>query len=200
MIGPDAFRAALAALDLPPEWQVEVAIRPRRHNSAIEIKPGGAVAILISPTADPEQLAAFVSSRRRSIADKVHTAMRLAPDFAVKEFVDGEKFDLLGHRYRLQLVAAPPVEFDQLPAITSDGVLYARKQRPELVRRAVIGLYREVGWRGRAAWAANTRWTVGSPASPTPCATSAGAAGASTPGRPSTPRRCTGPCSVCRSG
>lgn len=149
MIGPDAFRAALAALDLPPEWHVEVAIRPRRRKTAIQVNPGGGVTVLIPPTAAPEQVAGFVSSRRRWIAEKVHTATRLAPDFAVKEFVDGEEFDLLGHRYRLQLVAVLPADLDRLPAITSDGVLYARKQRPELVRRAVIGLYREVG----LAWA-----------------------------------------------
>jgi len=100
MTSPDRFRTVLAALDLPAEWQVEVAIRPRRRNPAIEIKPGGTVAILTPPTADPEQVARFVGSHRRRIAEKVDTATRLAPAFAVKEFVDGEEFDLLGQRGR----------------------------------------------------------------------------------------------------
>jgi len=143
--GPDAFRAALAALDLPPEWQVEVAIRPRRRTTGIQVAPGGGIAVLIPPTAAPEQVAWFVSSHRRWISEKVETATRLAPDHAVKQFVDGEEFDLLGRRYRLQLVDASPADTVQLPLITSDGVLAARRQRPELVRRAVIGLYQQVG-------------------------------------------------------
>ncbi|TCO49669.1 M48 family metallopeptidase [Actinocrispum wychmicini] len=144
MTDPERFRTALAALDLPADWRVDVTIRPRRRRPAIEIKPGGAVVVLIPPMADPKQVARFVSSHRRWIAEKVDIAARLAPEHAVKEFVDGEEFELLGHRYRLQFVATP-VGVEQLPAITSKGVLYARKQRPELVRRAVIGLYREVG-------------------------------------------------------
>ena len=145
MTGPDAFRAALAALDLPPEWQVEVAIRPRRRKTGIQVNPGGGVAVLIPPTAAPEQVARFVGSHRRWITEKVDTATRLAPDHAVKEFVDGEEFDLLGQRYRLRLVDASPTGAAQLPVITSHGVLSARTQRPELVRRAVIGLYQQVG-------------------------------------------------------
>ncbi|MBE1579450.1 MULTISPECIES: SprT family zinc-dependent metalloprotease [Pseudonocardiaceae] len=78
-------------------------------------------------------------------AEKVERATRLAPDHAVKELVDGEEFDLLGQRYRLQLVDASPAGTAQLPLTTSDGVLSARRQRPELVRRAVIGLYQQVG-------------------------------------------------------
>jgi predicted metal-dependent hydrolase len=146
MTGPDAFRAALAALDLPPEWQVEVAIRPRRRKTGIQVNPGGGVAVLIPPTAAPEQVARCVADHRRWIAEKVDTATRLAPDHAVKQFVDGEEFDLLGRRYRLQLVDAPPTGAAQLPLITSDGVLTVRRQRPELVRRAVIGLYQQVGF------------------------------------------------------
>lgn len=145
MSGHDAFRAALAALDLPPEWQVEVAIRPRRRKTGIQVNPGVGVAVLIPPTAAPEQVARFVGSHRRWITEKVDTATRLAPDHAIKEFVDGEEFDLLGRRYRLQFVDASPAGAAQLPLITSDGVLSARRQRPELVRRAVIGLYQQVG-------------------------------------------------------
>lgn len=145
MTGPDAVRAALAALDLPPEWKVEVAIRPRRRTTGIQVTPGGGIAVLIPPTAVPDQVARFVDSHRRWITEKVDTATRLAPDHAVKEFADREEFDLLGRRYRLQLVDAPPAGNAQLPLITPDGVLAARRQRPELVRRAVIGLYQQVG-------------------------------------------------------
>jgi predicted metal-dependent hydrolase len=145
MSGPDAFLAALAALDLPPEWQVKMAIRPQRRTTGIQVNPGGGVAVLIPPTAAPEQVARFVAVHRRWITEKVDTATRLAPDHAVKEFVDGEEFDLLGRRYRLQLVDASSAGAAQPPLITSDGVLSARAQRPELVRRAVIGLYRQVG-------------------------------------------------------
>ncbi|MEU0509280.1 YgjP-like metallopeptidase domain-containing protein [Amycolatopsis sp. NPDC006125] len=145
MTGPDAFRTALAALDLPPEWQVEVAIRPRRRKTGIQVSPGGGVAVLIPPTAAPEQVARFVAGHRRWITEKVDIATRLDPDHAVKEFGDGEEFDLLGRHYRLQLVEASPAGAAQLPVITSDGVVSARRQRPELVRRAVIGLYQQVG-------------------------------------------------------
>jgi predicted metal-dependent hydrolase len=143
--GPDAFRAALAALDLPPEWRVEVAIRPRRRRAGIQVNPGGGVTVLIPPTAAPEQVARFVGSHRRWITEKVDSATQLAPDHAVKEFVDGEEFDLLGRRYRLQLGDASPAAAAQLPLITPDGVLTARRQRPELARRAVIGLYQQAG-------------------------------------------------------
>ncbi|MBE1579451.1 hypothetical protein SAMN05216266_14022 [Amycolatopsis marina] len=42
MTGPDAFLTALTALDLPPEWQVEVAIRPRRRKTGIQVNPEAA--------------------------------------------------------------------------------------------------------------------------------------------------------------
>ena len=145
MTGPDAFRAALAALDLPPEWQVEVAIRPRRRTTGIQVNPGGGIAVLIPPTAAPEQVARFVGSHRRWITEKVVTATRLAPDHAVKEFVNGEEFDLLGRRYRLQLVDGSSAGAARLPLITSDGLLSVRRQRRELVRRAVIGVYQQAG-------------------------------------------------------
>ncbi|MCK2240059.1 MULTISPECIES: M48 family metallopeptidase [unclassified Crossiella] len=153
MTDPDAYRAALAALDLPPEWQVEVAIRLRRRTTGIQVNPGGGVEVLIPPTAAPEQVARVVYSHRRWITEKVDTATRLAPDHAVKQFVDGEEFDLLGRRYRLQLVNASPADAAQMPLITPDGVLTARRQRPELARRAVIRLYRQAGlaWLRREA-------------------------------------------------
>lgn len=145
MTGQDEFETALAGLQLPAEWHLDVAIRPRRRSVGIEVLPGGAVAVLIPPTADPKQVAWFVRSHRRWIIEKVETATRLAPDHPVKEFVDGEEFDLLGQRYQLHLVDALPTGVEQLPAATGDHILYARRQRPEQVRRAIIGLYRQVG-------------------------------------------------------
>ncbi|WP_409490691.1 M48 family metallopeptidase [Amycolatopsis sp. cmx-11-12] len=145
MSGQDEFETALAGLQLPAEWHLDVAIRPRRRSVGIEVLPGGAVVVLIPPTADPEQVAWFVRSHRRWIIEKVETAPRLAPDHSVKGFVDSEEFDLLGERYRLQLVDSLPSGVGQSPAATADHVLYARRQRPEQVRRAVIELYRQVG-------------------------------------------------------
>ncbi|RLK61928.1 M48 family metallopeptidase [Actinokineospora cianjurensis] len=145
MTDPHHFHTALAALDLPAAWQMDVTIRPRRRTAAIQIHPGGTVVILVPPTAEPDDIARFVDRHRHRISEHVHTTTRLASNHAVKDFVDGEEFDLLGRSYRLRLVTTPPPGVDQLPAITADGVLYARTQRPELVRRAVIGLYRQVG-------------------------------------------------------
>jgi len=145
MNGQDKFQTALADLRLPVEWRIAVAIRPRRRSVGIEILPGGSVAVLIPPTADPEQVARFVSSHRRWIAGKVETATRLAPDHPVKEFVDGEEFDLLGRRYQLHLVDTLPAGVEQLPAVTADHLLYARRQPAEQIRRAIIGLYRHAG-------------------------------------------------------
>lgn len=151
MNGPDQFQTALTGLQLPDEWQIAVVIRPRRRSVGLEVRPGGAVAVLIPPKADPEQVARFVRRHRRWITEKVGTAARLAPDHPVKEFVDGEEFDLLGQRYQLHLVDAPPASVKQLPIVKADHVLYARRQRPEEVRRAIIGLYRQKGlaWAGR---------------------------------------------------
>jgi hypothetical protein len=145
MNGPDIYRMALAVLQLPAEWQLDVAIRPRRRSVGIEVNPGGAVVILIPPTAAPELVAQFVRSRHRWITGHVDRAARLAPDHAIKKFVDGEELDLLGQHYRLQLVDARPTSVERLPAVTADHVLFARRQRPEQVRRAIIGLYRQVG-------------------------------------------------------
>jgi hypothetical protein len=145
MTSPDRYRHALAALNLPAEWQVEVAIRPRRRRAALEVKPGGDVVVLIPPTTDPDEVVRFVGSRRRWIAAQVDTATRLAPDHAVKHLVDGEEFTLLGHRHRLCLVDTAPAAVGQLPAATADGLLYVRRQRPQQVRRAIIDVYRQVG-------------------------------------------------------
>ncbi|WIV57959.1 M48 family metallopeptidase [Amycolatopsis nalaikhensis] len=150
MNGPDVYTAAIAALCLPAEWQVTVALRPRRRSLGIEVQPGGTVTVLIPPQAGPEQVVRFVRGHRRWITEKVETAVRLAPNHPVKQFVDGEIFDLLGQRYRLQLVdAGLTTNGRQLPVLASDNILYARRERPDRVRRAITGLYRQEG----LAWA-----------------------------------------------
>lgn len=40
MNGLDTYRMALAVLQLPTEWQVDVEIQPRRRNVTIAVKPG----------------------------------------------------------------------------------------------------------------------------------------------------------------
>lgn len=150
MTGQDQFKTVLAELQLPAAWHVTVEIRPRRRDVGIEVHPGGTVvAILVPPTASPHHVARLVRSRRRWITKAMDKARRLAPDHPVKEFVDDEEFDLLGQRYRLQLVDSLPAGTERLPTAKADHVLLARRQRPEQVRRAVIGLYRQVG----LAWA-----------------------------------------------
>jgi predicted metal-dependent hydrolase len=145
MTSPDRYLNALAALNLPTEWRVEVAIRPRRRCAALEVKPGGEVGILVPPATDPDELARFVASRRRWLAAQVDTATCLAPDHAVKRLVDGEGFILLGQRYRLRLVDTTPAAVEQLPVATDNGLLCVRRQRPQQVRRAIIEAYRRVG-------------------------------------------------------
>jgi predicted metal-dependent hydrolase len=145
MTSPDRYLNALAAIDLPAEWRVEVAIRPRRRCAALEVKPGGEVGILVPPGTDPDELARFVGSRRRWLAAQVDTATRLAPDHAVKQLVDREEFTLLGRRYRLCLVNTTPAAVEQLSAATTDGLLYVRRQRPQQIRRAIIEVYRQAG-------------------------------------------------------
>lgn len=147
MTGHEVYAAAVAGLHLPGEWQVTVALRPRRRTLGIEVKPGGAVTVLVPPQADPDQLVRFVRGHRNWIAEKVAAATRLAPNFAVKQFVDGETFDILGRRYQLQLVdqgSRAGVE-RRLPILAPDSILYARRERPDRVRRAIIGLYRQAG-------------------------------------------------------
>lgn len=145
MNSPDRYQAALANLPLPDEWQVDVMVRPRRRSVGIEVKPGGAIAVLIPPSAEPEQVVRFIRSRRHWITEKVDTAVRLAPNHPIKALVNGEEFDLFGQRYQLHLVAALPTGTKQLPATTADRILYARAQRPERIHQAIIGWYRQVG-------------------------------------------------------
>lgn len=145
MTSPDQYRNALAGLDLPTEWQVDVAIRPRRRCAALEVKPGGDVVVLVPPTTDPDELVRFVGSRRRWIAAQLDTATRLAPDHPVKQLGDGEEFTLLGQRNRLCLVDTTPAAVGQLPTTTADGLLYVRRQRPQQVRRAITEVYQQAG-------------------------------------------------------
>ena len=72
-------------------------------------------------------------------------ATQLAPDHPVKEFLDGEEFHLYGTSYRLQLVDRAPAGVEQLPSFAPEGILYVRRQSQDQVRRAIIGLYRQIG-------------------------------------------------------
>lgn len=145
MTSPDQFQAALATASLPAEWQVAVAIRPRRRQLGLEVKPGGAVLVLVPPTIDPRLITWFVTCKRQWLTEKVKIATQLAPDHPAKELVDGEEFHLYGTSYRLQLVDSPPAGFEQLPAFAPEGILYVRRQSPAQVRRTIIGLYRQIG-------------------------------------------------------
>ncbi|MGI5506479.1 M48 family metallopeptidase [Lentzea sp. CA-135723] len=145
MTALDRFHAALAAASLPADWQVEVAVRPRRRRLALQVNPGGSVVVLIPPTTDPRLVTWFVASKRRWLAEKVKTATELAPAHPIKGFTEGEEFHLFGTGYRLQLVDRAPAGIDQLPAFGPDGILYARRQSRAAVRRAVVGLYRRIG-------------------------------------------------------
>lgn len=145
MTSPGRFQAALATASLPAEWQVEVAIRPRRRHLGLQVKPGGAVLVLVPPATDPRLITWFVTRKRQWLTEKVKIATQLAPDHPVKKFVDGEEFHLYGTGYRLQLVDRAPAGIKQLPAFAPDGILYARRQSPPLVRRAIIGLYQQIG-------------------------------------------------------
>jgi predicted metal-dependent hydrolase len=107
--------------------------------------------VLIPPNADPDRVVQFVRGHRQWITKHVATAVRLAPNHPVKQFVDGEPFDLLGQRYRLHILDANPATSGrpQLPALAPDHTLYVRRVRPDRIRRAIIQLYREEG----LAWA-----------------------------------------------
>lgn len=84
------------------------------------------------------------------MARKIPEARQLAPDFAVKEFVNGEGFALLGRPYRLHLTDnGPPARIERRPhALGSDLFLCLRCDRPNAMRDAVINLYcdRGVAW------------------------------------------------------
>ena len=145
MTSPDRFEAALAVASLPAEWQVEVAIRPRRRKLGLQVKPGGTVLVLVPPTVDPRLITWFITSKRHWLTEKVKVATLMAPNHPVKEFVDGEEFHLYGVGYRLQLVDRAPAGIEQLAVFAPDGILYARRQSPAQTRRAIIGLYRQMG-------------------------------------------------------
>ncbi|MEV6242711.1 YgjP-like metallopeptidase domain-containing protein [Lentzea sp. NPDC051838] len=145
MNSPDPFQAALATASLPAEWQVEVAIRPRRRHLGLQVNPGGAVLVLVPPAIDPRLITWFVTCKRQWLTEKVKIATQLAPDHPLKEFVDGEEFQLYGARYRLQFVDRAPAGIEQLAAFAPDGILYVRRQSPARVRQAIIMLYRQIG-------------------------------------------------------
>jgi predicted metal-dependent hydrolase len=138
MIRPDLVEVALATASLPAEWQVEVAIRPRRRQLGLQVHPGGAVLVLVPPTTDPRLISGFVTCKRQWLTEKVKIATRLAPDHPVKEFVDGEEFQLYGASYRLQFVDRAPAGIEQLPAFAPEGILCVRRQSQDQVRRAII--------------------------------------------------------------
>lgn len=51
MTSPEQYRAALTTPDLPAQWLAEIEIRPRRRSIGIEVRPGGAIEILVPPVA-----------------------------------------------------------------------------------------------------------------------------------------------------
>ncbi|MEU3642924.1 YgjP-like metallopeptidase domain-containing protein [Lentzea sp. NPDC034063] len=145
MTSSEPFRAALAAVSLPADWQIEVVVRPRRRRLALEVEPGGAVLVLVPQNTDPRLITWFVTCKRQWLTEKVKIATRLAPAHPIKEFIDGEEFHLYGASYRLQLVDHVPAAVDQLPAFAPEGILYVHRQSPAQIRLAIIGLYRKIG-------------------------------------------------------
>ncbi|WHT20201.1 DUF45 domain-containing protein [Crossiella sp. CA-258035] len=141
------YAVAVAELGLPAEWQTTIVLRPRRRTLCVQVKPGGTVAILVPPSATPQRLAQFVSDHRKWITDKASTAVRRAPAHPVKTFIDGTEFELLGQRYRLELLGpgVPPPNGQPLPTVLTNGVLYARREAPERIQQAIIGLYQQTG-------------------------------------------------------
>ncbi|MEV5542029.1 YgjP-like metallopeptidase domain-containing protein [Saccharopolyspora shandongensis] len=142
---------AVAGLDLPKGWDLRVEIRPRRRSLGLELKPGEAVKVLVPPHASLEQVAEFVCGRRSWLAKNIPEARQLAPEFAIKEFVDGEEFALLGRTYRLRLTAGgTPARTERVAdALGATEFLYLPHIRVEAIRNAVITLYRDRG----LAWA-----------------------------------------------
>ncbi|RKT86416.1 hypothetical protein SAMN05421805_10657 [Saccharopolyspora antimicrobica] len=138
---------AVAALGLPPDWELRVEIRPRRNAVGLELKPGEPVKVLVPPGATPERVADFIRHHRGWLARKIPEARQLAPDFAVKEFVDGEGFVLLDRSYRLHLTDdGPPARIEGRPHVLSPALfLCVRRDRPDTMRNAVINLYRDRG-------------------------------------------------------
>ncbi|SDW39280.1 hypothetical protein SAMN05216215_10034 [Saccharopolyspora shandongensis] len=138
---------AVASLDLPKDWDLRVEIRPRRSTLGLELKPGEPVRVLAPPHATPEQVANFVRVRRSWLAKNIPEARQLAPDFAVKDFVDGEEFDLLGRTYRLRLTEdGTPARTERVVHVLGvTDVLYIPHTRLEATRNAVITLYRDRG-------------------------------------------------------
>ncbi|MFS8102695.1 M48 family metallopeptidase [Lentzea alba] len=137
--------AALGSLGLPSEWRTTVVLCPQSRLITIKIRSNGAVAVLVPTAATIERVVKFVSDRRSWINQQRERFELCAPRYPAKALVDGEPFDLLGHRYLLRLVTTPPGDIGKLPAIAKDGILYAKPQRPDVARRAIAGLYRDGG-------------------------------------------------------
>ncbi|MFJ8961979.1 YgjP-like metallopeptidase domain-containing protein [Lentzea sp. NPDC102401] len=145
MTNADNHLAALAALGLPSEWRTTVALRPQNRLITIRVKSNGAVAVLVPTSATTERVVKFVSERRSWINQQRERYELCAPQYPAKTLVDGETFDLLGRRCLLRLVKTPPAGIHELPAIADEGILYAKRQRPDVARRAITGLYRDAG-------------------------------------------------------
>jgi hypothetical protein len=151
MTTPAQYERAIADLGLPVDWQIIVAVRPRRRTMSIEIRPGGIVAVLVPPTAPPERVAALVAASRPKIANEVRAAVALAPDFAVKSFTQGEGYNLLGRTCRLHLVGddragrTPRVDLES----ADEPLLVVGQGPPKQVRGGIIALYQQEG----LAWA-----------------------------------------------
>lgn len=151
MTEQDIHQAAIAALGLPAEWTITVAIRPRRRTLAVEVQPGGTIVVLVPPGTDPQRVAGYLRGHHTWLATNVRRAVELAPEFAAKRWIDGEQFDLLGACHTLRLTddgpAARTLRHHSVPG--AHLTLQVRRDRPEAMRRAVITLYREQG----LAWA-----------------------------------------------
>ncbi|MEV0700060.1 YgjP-like metallopeptidase domain-containing protein [Saccharopolyspora sp. NPDC050389] len=141
---------AVASVDLTKDWDLHVEIRPRRSTLGLELKPGEPVRVLVPPHATPEQVADFVRRYQSWLARNIPEARQLAPDFAIKEFVDGEEFDLLGRTYRLRLTeGGTPARTERVVhALGATDFLYIPHTRLEAPRHAMITLYsdRGVAW------------------------------------------------------
>ncbi|MCI2420063.1 M48 family metallopeptidase [Saccharopolyspora sp. K220] len=142
---------AVAALGLPPGWDLRVEIRPRRSTVGLQLTPGEPVKVLVPPHATPERVADVIRHHWGWLAQKIPEARRLAPDFAVKTFVNGEGFYLLGRSYRLHLTDdGPPTRIERLPHVLgTDEFLCVRRDRLDAMCNAVIALYCDRGM----AWA-----------------------------------------------
>jgi predicted metal-dependent hydrolase len=94
---------ALSALDLPPEWNVRIQIRPRRRTLGIEVAPDGSVLLAVPPDADEQEIIDVLRANLDRVARAVRRRKAAGADHPVKELVEGEHFGYLGRTYRLRL-------------------------------------------------------------------------------------------------